>query len=686
MMALDMFSATTTGGTNNTPAKDVSPKAVDNKSSSATLFKDTLKNNSRTDVQNSRTQVTSKKPQKKNVTNDSIETLKGKKALENKGSDSKNAISELTDNNTNKEMLDSAKQVALKDDKALAEIDGNDTCKDNISDLYVLNSDEELFELQTSDFELCEEVIDVQNTMQAQKLVLNSLEVVSDLENADVAINQNYVCDLDNESIQNLDVAQANTNTLGCSLTGVDNEILSKEPQNTVSSKASGTPVINESEMTKVATLGPSVAVIDGDTLLNADVSNNVVANTVSEANGFTIQQGSLKQSLAEVSDLRQENDTAENPQKEQAVASSTSTKITNDSASTDVEWVGSAKSGVHVTFTSMKAPVTDGEVLDKAKEAGLKVISSYDSEAVTNDVLQAQAGSTLSLLVKMQNAVRDNRISDGDTSFMAQILRKTNINAEGAKEEGKISVIENVEMVSSDNLIEGVALDVTNNISFDGQDVTFSTILNQESTIESNDVFGGLVSNVESRAAMLSGSADKGNIMNTTSAFTQNGLSNTNATGDIFGRVELFGGDNKGNAERIHEQVMKMAARNLRQVELELYPRSLGRLKIAISVEDGHRAQVNFATSSKVAKELLDDSMPKLKEYMSKVGIDSLEQTVADSSNFSDKQEGESALYQRAREAWHQSIYGSHSSNTVLSSILGQANDSLDGVKISNI
>lgn len=319
-------------------------------------------------------------------------------------------------------------------------------------------------------------------------------------------------------------------------------------------------------------------------------------------------------------------------------------------------------------------------DALKEAHKAGLKVVSSSGDAA--DAVLQAQAGDTLSFMVKMQQAARTS-ISEplSSSSMITSILQSQNVASTTATQDLKAQEQAELSSMLGDEAFENVTSHEASELGFfdsdgasgffgeNGVQFTSAETLNTGADLSSNEAFAGVMSNNRQRAQVLAGTAAT-NRSSANAGFSgaENSatLTSNSLTGssEVFGRVELLGGDRNGNAERIHQQVMKMAARNLRQVELELYPRNLGRLKISVSVDDGNRAAVNFTATTRAAKELLGDSLPKLKDYMAQAGVDLVDESVESTHDFQgERQEHESKGYARAQQSWQDSLRNQDSS-----------------------
>lgn len=118
-----------------------------------------------------------------------------------------------------------------------------------------------------------------------------------------------------------------------------------------------------------------------------------------------------------------------------------------------------------------------------------------------------------------------------------------------------------------------------------------------------------------------------------------------------LTGAVRLFEGQPRENAERLREQVLRMAARNLRKVEIALTPERLGHLKIEVEMGDSGKARVHFAVQSSEAREVLSQSMDRLRDSLAEAGISLEGHTVDQESG------GESRGRERAEREWENSL-----------------------------
>lgn len=83
------------------------------------------------------------------------------------------------------------------------------------------------------------------------------------------------------------------------------------------------------------------------------------------------------------------------------------------------------------------------------------------------------------------------------------------------------------------------------------------------------------------------------------------------------------FTGSEDTDASEIHERVMQMAARNMKQLSMELSPNEMGKMKISIELSDSNDAvSVSLAAANPQTRAILEKALPKLKEILSQQNI----------------------------------------------------------------
>lgn len=84
------------------------------------------------------------------------------------------------------------------------------------------------------------------------------------------------------------------------------------------------------------------------------------------------------------------------------------------------------------------------------------------------------------------------------------------------------------------------------------------------------------------------------------------------------------FSGDPTSDAAMLHEHVMQMAARNMKQLAVELNPDNLGKMKIEIALSDDNEAlSVSIQAVRPQTRELLEQALPKLRDILAQQNIE---------------------------------------------------------------
>lgn len=144
------------------------------------------------------------------------------------------------------------------------------------------------------------------------------------------------------------------------------------------------------------------------------------------------------------------------------------------------------------------------------------------------------------------------------------------------------------------------------------------------------NDTRGLDIGNVETSSA-----TERASVLNATNTTTASSITSrlNNTMGGLFSffdnKLPLSTNNQNQNAQNITNKVLEMAARNLQQVELELNPLNLGKMKIKIDINDAKNASVSFMVNNATTKELLSGSFDKLKAALEDVGYQLTEQNV---------------------------------------------------------
>ena len=91
--------------------------------------------------------------------------------------------------------------------------------------------------------------------------------------------------------------------------------------------------------------------------------------------------------------------------------------------------------------------------------------------------------------------------------------------------------------------------------------------------------------------------------------------------------------------SEELSQQVRVFVNNGLQEARLQLTPADLGKVQITINMEGDH-ARVAFVAETAVARDLLDQSMPRLREMLQQSGIQLAQGDVNDQAE-SQRREG---------------------------------------------
>lgn len=278
--------------------------------------------------------------------------------------------------------------------------------------------------------------------------------------------------------------------------------------------------------------------------------------------------------------------------------------------------------------------------------------ITNAKSLSSTSQLLNSETEDTVDLLNKMQNAIKSGTTISSDTSKSAEIITL----ARGLKNT-KVGVEEEVDYVSEDLLADNSLVDINDE---------FGNLLNSEDQKLSNVIYSVANHTAEAKPNNAFTSASISNADTSMNVRSGEASSSNAATADASGnldsfdnKVQLFEGKSETNAENIKNKVMQMSAKNLREVELELNPHNLGKMKVLIDLDEGNKASVSFMVTNSSAKEMLNSSMPKLKEYLNQAGVSLTEQNVNQ-----DRGDDSSQGRERASSTWHDNLVKAASSS----------------------
>lgn len=91
----------------------------------------------------------------------------------------------------------------------------------------------------------------------------------------------------------------------------------------------------------------------------------------------------------------------------------------------------------------------------------------------------------------------------------------------------------------------------------------------------------------------------------------------------DIMKRRDHFNALSQRLSEALGQRITAQVARGEWRVEMELHPRSLGRIEIQLEMKNGE-LEANFYTANNVTKELISESLPRLRLALEQYGMES--------------------------------------------------------------
>lgn len=107
--------------------------------------------------------------------------------------------------------------------------------------------------------------------------------------------------------------------------------------------------------------------------------------------------------------------------------------------------------------------------------------------------------------------------------------------------------------------------------------------------------------------------------------ASSQQAQGSNNASANVPAHMSqfAFSGSEDTDAAELHERVMQMAARNMKQLTMELSPNEMGKMKISIELSDTNDAvSVSLAAVNPETRAILEKALPKLKEILAQQNI----------------------------------------------------------------
>lgn len=105
---------------------------------------------------------------------------------------------------------------------------------------------------------------------------------------------------------------------------------------------------------------------------------------------------------------------------------------------------------------------------------------------------------------------------------------------------------------------------------------------------------------------------------------FAQSVANHSNPTANNLASASMtFSSSASENAKELHEKVMQMSARNLKQLSVELTPNNLGKMRIEISLDKANDAlSVSLASANPQTRKALEQALPELRDTLANQNI----------------------------------------------------------------
>lgn len=128
---------------------------------------------------------------------------------------------------------------------------------------------------------------------------------------------------------------------------------------------------------------------------------------------------------------------------------------------------------------------------------------------------------------------------------------------------------------------------------------------------------------NEEQATASTSASAAVSSSATAASAFAQAlNQQNSDASASLVASMPLSSSAAE-NAKELHDKVMQMAARNLKQLSVDLSPNNLGKMRIEIALDkDNDALSVSLSAAHPQTRAALEEALPQLKETLAQLNI----------------------------------------------------------------
>lgn len=412
----------------------------------------------------------------------------------------------------------------------------------------------------------------------------NKVETVKDFEESENVVIKEHVTKAQNENI-NGDEGSKN--------------VVDKENNQTVSELA----LTGSKTLEKAAVQSESRPITEEDLELLESLKNaeNMNPDEISDPNAESLTDIFLKSTLK----IREEDEVDED-QTDEATDDKTADTVADNVKKVSIKDSSSTDKTLKTQIASMLAELNaeSVEVVDKIDTAqsinddefGAKTFEAIEDSIIASMELEENSHN----IEKEELLTEENEVSEFKKSL--DILKaavkgsdsETDVSEESLASDEFANPDENTANTKDADRNTIVLRDQKNADSLKGS--------NGSSSKDSGSSLGGNQNHTSASAFIKE--------MNAKSATTQ-------STHSSFSTL-LMSSNLKQNAQQITESVMKMAAKNLKSVNIQLSPEGMGKLKISIDMTKSDEvASVSISASNQATKQLVEQGLTDLKERL---------------------------------------------------------------------
>lgn len=378
------------------------------------------------------------------------------------------------------------------------------------------------------------------------------------------------------------------------------------------------------------------------DAISSLNAPNQAQSKVLGSLSGETNANGSTAQAAASgiIQDASKANANAQLSSDTQVASRSRVNSVTTQESSSEtlIKNANQSKLNHGAEGTSSRAAIASRGVRAVAAEAS--------DETASNGINSGKGNLTVN---KQQQILEHNRASEAYKGSEAQGSNRTNAQEAllraAMNQVGKENLTKSLAQVTAENaLVADKALASTRTgteavddalaslkqgVKGGADSIKSGTTYSQSSLFASmfGDEHGvGAAASMDDSADMGSDTDhDDGTAFAAMAEVQGANLNNTQATsGASVPDLVLEKNNEADNANEIHDRVMQMAARNMKQLEVELSPNELGKMKISIELSENNDAMsVSLAAANPETRAILEKALPKLKEILAGQNIE---------------------------------------------------------------